>query len=278
MSKKITKVFAMLLAVVIVMVVSIPVYASTTNDDRLDDITTEVIVITATEKPNPTRTQTSPGWGLCWQDKTIYTDSSLNNIIIGAVVPAGVGFTILAEAEDSYYVDTMASATIHLAGVWIAKGNLSKNMNAIPATVTATSTSVYGGTNTNYFYNIGTISSGDTVSVISKSSSWYFIEFNVSNSYLRKRGWVPSSVLSTYNNATPNEMATIIGNTTMVSTVNLAVFYAPGGGYDDFTLIPIGKQFTIVNAENIAGDQYILVNFWNDDNTKVVTGYVVNIF
>lgn len=265
----IKKRFIALVMIIAIMAMVIPknVFAAGENDSQ-----DAIEVISAKETSN-SKTSYAGGWGISWTYKQLYDDGDLNDYIFGAVLPAGVGFTIIGESDDAYLIDTYSSINVHLAGVWIAKGSMTLNFTTAQAGEVNNTVNVFGGTNTSYFECIGTLYSGDVVTLLAKSGNWYFIEFN-DGYYLRKRGWAPAAYIDKCGTSEPSTMSTLIGNTTRLGT-GQSVFYAPGSGYTAFEVLGTGKQFTLVDIETIGSVDYALVNYWNSGGTEVVTGYIV---
>lgn len=213
------------------------------------------------------------GWGQSWVSRIIYNDSDLTSPITGISLPAGVGFTILDQTSTAYCIDTYISSTQHVLGCWISRTpNMSSNFTAITGVATSAGYA-YGGTNSSTFEYIGSFGTGSNVTVLSKSGTYYYVEFN-NSSYLRKRGWVPSSCLSLYGSATPIDFDTLSGNMTYYGN-NQNVHYAPGTGYISFTSIGTDTRFSIVNFTTIHGIDYALINYIPYAGAKVRTGYIV---
>lgn len=240
------------------------------SSDNANNNLDYVFTITATDLT--TTVSTYGGWGLSWINRTIYDDGNLNGSILGAYLPAGVGFTIIGESTKAYLIDTWQSSTIRLAGVWISKsgGNLTLNTaGAMEGLVTTTST-VYCGTNTSGFASNGTVSANEYVAILYKSGSMYYIEYNDS-SYLRKRGWISTSNVIKWNPSDPYAMTTVSGSTTNYSS-GFYVYYAPGEGYSSFDWLSSGTAYTVVSYITIHGQEYTLINYW--EGTKIMAGYI----
>lgn len=272
-----------IVAITAVMFVALTIFASAsvfaaengaTDAAKVTVITASTVANANGQGVNSITSQYDGGWGQSWVERTLYDDGNLNDMIVGATLPAGVGFTIMAETANAYLIDTFEEQYVHLAGVWISKtGSLTINNTAIAGVVTA-STTAYGGTSSTNYEAVGSISSGDTVTVLAKSGNWYFIEFN-DVYYLRKRGWVPSSYINTYYGSTPDDYSQLIGQTSYLSNNNKLVYYAPGLGYSAFDTFAVGQTYTLVDFMYINGVEFAAVDYIPSGNTKVRTGYII---
>lgn len=283
--KNFKKAVAFILMIAMVMATSVNVFAidvddsaSTTDSSgfitRVDSNGVSHVSPATNDEPDTGGTRTFDGdWAISWVNKTLYDDASFSTTYVGIYLPAGVGFTIIGSTDTAYQIDTYVDQYFHAQGLWIEKGSITLNPDAQAGTATS-STTIYGGTSSTYFEAVGSVSSGATVSILSKSDNYYYVEFN-DGYYLRKRGWVSASYVTKWGTSAIPTFSGIAGLTTYYSD-GKPVFYAPGSGYPSYDTIYYGRAYTLLDIVSIHGVDYAMINYFPYDGaTQVRAGYII---
>ena len=162
-------------------------------------------------------------------------------------VYAGEGVTVLAEEDDSYYIEYSTSSSAKRG--YVAKSSIQTEGYETCTGVLNTNATVYYGKGTSYG-RVGTIYSGEYVSVLASDGTWTYVEYN-SPGY-RKRGYIPTSSLQIIGK--PDGMKSVYKATEAPETwgmYNFGSIYA-GPSTQYATLLTVSDPFTEVTVTSLA--------------------------
>lgn len=128
----------------------------------------------------------------------VQTTSTVVNSSGGTVgtVYAGEGVTILYLSGNNAYIEYSAGSSYKRGFISVFNlGYYGGFTQTAVGRVTSSSSTYYSPSTTHY---AGSVSAGEYVAVLCKTSSWSYIEYNVSNGQ-RKRAFVPTSSLYCYS-------------------------------------------------------------------------------
>lgn len=213
------------------------------------------------------------GWGQAWTDHYVYYDANGENQIPNKILPAGVGFTILAETDVSYLIDTYNGINSHLEEVWISRNYVTVDTANAQAGNVTSSAYVYASVNPNNSVSVGNVYVGDIVTILAKSGTYYFIEFNDTN-YMRKRGWVSIYSVTPRETTQVGALDTVLGNTTRYTEGTTYVYAAPGTGYVACDVLSNNSKYTLVGYTTIHGHDYALISYLSGFISFLHLGYI----
>lgn len=132
------------------------------------------------------------GWA---QLRTQTTVVDKNGATVGTVY-AGEGVTVFYISGNRAYIEFSGKSTIKQGFVSLSNLRYGGHYNESCLGKVTTSSNTYYAPNTNHY--AGSVSAGEHVAVIAKTSTWSYIEYNISGGF-RKRAYVPTSSLYCYS-------------------------------------------------------------------------------
>lgn len=133
-------------------------------------------------------------WGIANSKLTVYDD--YRNVI--GSISANEGFTVLGNDiignhETAYLVNYSTSSGFKNGYVIVGSPCTLETSSTCAGIVTSSATVYYGKNNSNY-QTVGSVSTGEYVSILAESSGQYYIEYNTNSG--RKRGWCAASCVA----------------------------------------------------------------------------------
>jgi len=172
--------------------------------------------------------------------------------IIGSVVK-GQTLSVMSKS-GSWYKINYNGRTGYVSSDYVqASGTATPSAESTTYTVTASTLNVRSGAGTNYAA-IGSVTKGQTLSVMSKSGSWYKINYN------GRTGYVSSDYVQSSGTTTPPAEST----TYIVTASTLNVRSGAGTSYASIGSVTKGQKLSVVSK---SGD-------WYKINYNGRTGYV----
>lgn len=211
------------------------------------------------------------GWNQM-QSTTTVVDS--NGSTVGTVY-AGEGVTVLYFSGSKAYIEYSASNTAKRGFVNTSTFRYINKYNQTAVGKVITSSTTYYSPSTTYY--AGSVSPGEYVSVLCKSGSWAYVEYNVSGG-LRKRAFMPASNIQYYSSnirssfyhqvGGPGLKVPISSNVTVYSGPNGNTYSQAGTIYADDN----GKVFSYATFTDGSGRSMLYVSYPAGNSTKY--GYI----
>lgn len=170
---------------------------------------------------------------------SIYYLNSATGITVGTVY-GGEGITVLDTASGVSFIEYSSSSGTKRG--YVANSQLDTRSDGIVGVVTASSTSVYSGTDTN-FYRIGSIGQTEYSVLLEDNGIWAFVEYNTPSG--RKRGYTPLSNIGSHNStsAIPN---IYVSRNLGVANAELTAYCGPNSNYAKLGTVYSGDQVNII--------------------------------
>ncbi len=190
-------------------------------------------------------------WGIAYKNVTVY-DYDKN--VIGTIY-AGEGFTVLGDDlignhEGAYMVNYSTSSgakTGYIMWYYLDDYYTFAHNTTCAGIVTSAATVYYGRVTSNY-QTVGSVSSGEIISVLAENAGMTYIEYNTTSG--RKRGWCSSSAVSKKLAPYNYTIGTLPCNASAVNThrsySHRTVYAGPGVRY-----FQVGSIGTSTSSEDV---------------------------
>lgn len=173
-------------------------------------------------------------------ERNIYYLPSTSGLTVGSVY-SGEGVTVLSTDGDVSYVEYSSSSGTKRG--YVDNSNLASRHDGILGIVTASSTSVYSGTDTN-FYCVGSIGKTEYAVLLKDNGIWAFVEYNTPSG--RKRGY--TQLLNITNHNSTSSIPNIyVSRNLGVADAELTAYYGPNSNYAKLGTVFNGDQVNIVD-------------------------------
>lgn len=218
------------------------------------------------------------GWAMMEADRTVYTSSSLTTT--KGSVSAHEGVTVLEVLNNNiYHIQYSISSSPGYKDGYVQGGVSTAALGYTCVAKANTSMNVYYGTNTATYDKVGSVSSGELVSVVAANAPWAYIEYDTTSG--RKRGYVQMSNLTLYNQPSwmPNLYKTNGAIDVIPITGPVEVLAGPSQEYFDVGSVGTADNPLYYYYEQTAADSYpgsyCYVEYVNSATNKLKSGFIL---
>lgn len=217
-----------------------------------------------------TSTTSKTGLGVTLKDIEVYDDYVVNS---GSLYKNE--YFVITGVNDSYYrieynISTgRKSGYVHKSDVTLVNSSVTiptiANSSALQA-VPALSTNVYAGPSTSIYANIGSVDSSDTVGVLGKEGSYYYIQYSTSSG--SKRGYITKSALKSFasdSTVYPTGVESVAAYADAPKTA-CTVYSCPNSNCATIGSISADEGITVFPS--IKDNGYTFVEYSTSSNTK----------
>lgn len=212
------------------------------------------------------------GLGVTLSDITVYDDYVVNS---GSLYKNEY-FVITGYNENYYRIEYNVAATAGRKTGYVRKSEVQSlnssvtipkvaNSSALQA-IPALSTNVYAGPSTSIYANIGSVDSSDTVGVLGKEGSYYYIQYSTSSG--AKRGYIAKSSLKSFASdakVEPTGVETVAAYADATKTA-CTVYSCPNSNCATIGSISAAEGITVFPS--IKDNGYTFVEYSTSSKTK----------
>lgn len=212
------------------------------------------------------------GLGVTLSDITVYDDYVVNS---GSLYKNEY-FVITGYNENYYRIEYNVAATAGRKTGYVRKSEVQSlnssvtipkvaNSSALQA-IPALSTNVYAGPSTSIYANIGSVDSSDTVGVLGKEGSYYYIQYSTSSG--AKRGYIAKSSLKSFASDAKVEPTGVESVAAYADAPKTActVYSCPNSNCATIGSISADEGITVFSS--IKDNGYTFVEYSTSSNTK----------
>lgn len=202
------------------------------------------------------------GQEIAWQTFPVYDSISFTNRI--GTIYKFEGFTVLLQNAPAGYlwVEYSTSNGAKRGYIQIPNDEWGGRGDGL-AKVTTSSTIYYGPSNWNNYQRAGSVSAGETVTILAKNDDWVYVEYNTNKG--RKRGYMSYSNLSVYNR--PSSFDDLYMYNTAFDLIYKSGRHTVYSG-------PTSLYSVVGYVENEYVMQYANYSVWNGGDSQYIEYYV----
>lgn len=220
-------------------------------------------------------------WAYAYTTTTVYANSSLTGTTVGSIGPSE-GVTVLkvqtnSSGETVYYINYSAPGGDKFGYVLWSQVCVDGD-DTVVEIISSASTVYY---TTQKDVSVGSVSSGEIVSVLSEYKEMYYIEYNVTTTGTRKRGYVPKTCVTLCNTA--KTLKTFWRCETVTYThlsQSYDVYLVPNPNFETFATVSTEDEVFIYSRSNVNGLYFSFICFTDRrvgsaTYGQLVTGYIL---
>lgn len=216
-------------------------------------------------------------WAYAYTTTPVYQNVSMSGATVGSIGPSE-GVTVLSTfSNGTIYLIEYGSTSGPKRG-YVYWNQVFVEGDHTAGGVITSSTTVYYWEATNSTV-VGSVSTGEIVSVLAKNGSWTYIEYNINTSIGRKRGFIPSSKVSIFSKE--NDLITYWhtnGNSLYSQQLgnSYTVYGLPRTGTSIGSVSGSEYVTPIAKNININGQTFWFIRYTVSSTGKYKTGYIIH--